>query len=130
MAFRKNDGLRNAQADAFGDLFNSGKLQIRTGGQPADPDSAATGTLLAEINLPANAFTPAASAAISNNGIWGATAVATATAGWGRFISADTLKTFDVTVAEVGADLTITEQDIVTGDAVRVTSFTFTVPAS
>lgn len=130
MALRKNDGLRNAQADAFGDIFNSGKLQIRSGTQPADPDDAASGTLIAEINLPSNAFTAAASGAISKSGSWAASAVATATAGWGRFISSDTLKTFDVSVAEVGADLTITEQDVVTGDAVRVTSFTFTVPAS
>lgn len=130
MAFRKNDGLRNAQADAFGDLFNGGTIQIRSGGQPADPDDAASGTLIVTINLPADAFGAAASGVISKSGTWTGTAIATATAGWARFISSDTLKTFDVTVGEAGDDLTIDEEDIVTTDVVTVTGFTFTVPAS
>lgn len=130
MAFRKNDALRNAQANAFGDLWNNGKIQIRTGGQPADPDDAASGTLLVEITLPADAFGAAASAVISKSGTWSAAAVASATAGWARFISSDTLKTFDVTVGEAGDDLTIDEEDIVSGNIITVTSFTFTVPAS
>lgn len=130
MAFRKNDGLRNAQANAFGDLFNSGTIQIRSGSQPADPDDAASGTLLVEIDLPADAFGSAASGVISKSGTWSGIAIATNTAGWARFISSDTLKTFDVTVGEVGDDLTIDDESIVTGNVVMVTAFTFTVPAS
>lgn len=127
MAFRKNDGLRNAQADALGNLFNGGKLELRTGAQPADPDTAATGTLLAEIELPADAFGVSADGVITKLGTWNGVALATATVGWGRFYSADVAKTFDVSVAESGADLIIDEEDMVEDTVVSVVAFQISV---
>lgn len=128
MAFRKNDALRNSEANAFGDLFNGGILQIRTGAQPADPDSAASGTLLAEIDLPADAFNGASGGVITKLGVWSEIAVASGVAGWARFISSDTLKTFDVSVAESAADLIIDDEDVVSGGVVTVTSFSLSTP--
>ncbi len=130
MSLRKNVALRTAQADAFAGLWDGGTIQIRTGGQPADPASAASGTLLATISLPTPAFGAAAAGVVSKTGTWTGTAVATNTAGWARFISADSLKTFDVSISEGSpTDLEIDDDAIVTGNVVTVTTFTFTVPS-
>ena len=127
MALRENDALRDSQATHFGGLFDGGTVEIRSGGQPADPDSAASGTLLATINLP----TPALSVAgpvISKAGTWSGTAVATATAGWARIKNAAGTRWIDVSVAEAGADLTIDDDAIVSGGVVTVTAFSLTIP--
>lgn len=130
MALRKNEALRTKQADDFADLWDGGTIQIRTGGQPADPDDAASGTLLATINLPTPAFGAAAAGVVGMTGTWQGSAVATNTAGWARFINAGATRTFDCTVAEIGGDLTIDDDAIVSGGIVTVTAFTFTVPAT
>lgn len=128
MGLRKNEALRTKQADDFADLWDGGTIQIRTGGQPADPDSAASGTLLATITLPTPAFGAAVVGVVSKSGTWQGNAVATNTAGWARFINAAATMSFDVTVAEAGGDLTIDDDAIVSGGIVTVTAFTLTVP--
>lgn len=128
MALRKELTLINAQANAIGDLFNNGKIQLRTGGQPADPNSAASGSLLAEIDLPADAFSASIGGVITIAGSWSGIATGTGTAGWARFLSSDDTISFDVSVAESAADLIIDDEDVVSGGAVIFTSFTITVP--
>jgi hypothetical protein len=130
MAYRKNTGLRNAQADALGALFDGGTLNIYTGTQPASANDAATGTLLCTIDLPTPAFGAAASGVISKAGTWQATALDDGTAGWGRFVSSDTNKRIDVSVAESAADVIIDDDAIVDLGVVTVTACTITVPAS
>jgi hypothetical protein len=126
MAYKKNTQTRNTQIAALGAIFNGGKLQIRTGSQPASPNDAATGTLLVEINLPNPAFGAASGGSISKSGTWSNIAVASGTAGWARFISSDTTKTMDCTVAESGGDLTIDDDAITSGAVVTVTACTLT----
>ena len=128
MALRQNTGLANALASAFGALFASGTLQVRTGAQPASANNAASGTLLATINLPSSPFTSPAAGVVSKSGTWAAVAVATGVAAHGRFISSDTLKVFDVSIALTGGNLDITDENVVTGGNVVVTAFTYTVP--
>jgi len=129
MTLKKQTVLRTAQAGAIKTAFDGGKLQIRTGAQPADPDSAASGTLLVEIDLPTPAFAAAAGGATAKTGTWQGIAVATDVAGWARFISADTTKNFDVSITEGGGggDLIIDDEDVVTGSVVTCTTFTYTV---
>ena len=55
------------------------KLQLRTGAQPADCAAADSGTLIAEITLPSDWLTAASAGAVSKNGTWAGTAVATGT---------------------------------------------------
>lgn len=129
MTLRKNVSLRTSQADHIADLWDGGTLEIRTGTQPADPASAASGTLLVTINLPTPAFGAAASGVVSKTGTWSGVAIASATAGWGRLISADTTKSLDVSVAESAADCIIDFDDIVSGVTVQVLTFTLTVPS-
>lgn len=130
MALRKNTALRNAQAEFFGGVFDGGTLEIYTGVQPADPNSSPTGDLLATINIPNPAFGSASNGVASKSGTWSAVAAATGTAGYGRFISADTNKTMDVQCSEVpgGNNLLLNIADIAIGNTVTVVSLTITAP--
>lgn len=130
MAITKNTALRNLQAQALGDAFDGGTIQIRTGAKPASANSAASGSLLSTINLPDPAFAPAASGAIDKAGTsWSAIASGTGTAGYARFISSDTLKVMDCTVAESAADLIIDDDAITSGGIVTVTAMTLNIPS-
>lgn len=128
MAYRKNTEVKNAQANATGNLFNGGVLELRTGAQPASANDAATGDLIASIDLPADAFTDAVAGVISKLGTWSALAIDDGTIAWGRFRNDGDTVRLDVTVAEAGGDLTIDEADALTGNAVFVTSFSITIP--
>jgi hypothetical protein len=130
MSLRKNTALRNAQGDALGALFNSGTLKIYTGAQPASANDAASGTLLATINIPSTAFGAASSGMISKSGTWSAVAVADGTAGWARMESAAGAKKMDFSVAESAADLIIDNDAVLTGGVVTVTGLDITVPGS
>lgn len=130
MSLRLNDAFRNDLADRLAVIFASGSVEIRTGAQPADPDDAASGSLLATIPLPATPFGAAASGAVAKSGTWTVVASGTGTAGWARFKNAAGTRTFDVSVAESAADMIIDDDAIVSGGQVTVTSFTYTIPAA
>lgn len=59
MALRFSKGLRNflLEAGSMKNALANGRIQIYTGAQPTDADSAVAGTLLATITLAAGAFT-------------------------------------------------------------------------
>jgi hypothetical protein len=123
MAFRKNTNIRNVEAAAIMAEFNGGTLQIRTGTQPASANSSASGTLLGTITLPNPCVGSASGGSVALAGSWTTTAVATGTAGWGRFISASGDRRLDVSIAESGADLDIDNDAIETGGTITVTAF-------
>ncbi len=131
MAFRKNNDTVNEQADFLGSLFDGGTIEIYTSTQPADPNSGPSGSLLATITLPTPAFGSAVAGVITKSGTWQDTATGTGTAGWARFISADTNKSFDVKVSELGGggDAIINDDNVTSGNTVTVTSCTLTIPA-
>lgn len=132
MPLRKNTDTVDEQAAAFGSLFDGGTLEIYTGTQPADPNSGATGSLLATITIPGTAFGSPSSGVIAKAGTWSALATATGTAGYCRMISADTLKTLDIQVSDTpgGNNMLINDLNIVNGNIVSVTSLTITIPPS
>lgn len=132
MPLQKNTDTRDIQIEAFGEIFDGGTLEIYTGPQPADPNDAASGSLLCTITIPNPAFGAASGGTIAKAGSWSDTAGATGTAGYARFISSDTLKTMDAVVTDVpgGNDLLINNIDIVNGNTVTVVSLTLTEPES
>lgn len=132
MPLRKNTATRNEQVELFGSLFDGGTLEIYTGSQPADPNSAASGSLLVTITIPNPAFGAASVGVVAKAGSWSAVATGTGVAGYARFISSDTLKTMDVVVTNIpgGNDLLINSVDIAIGNTVQVVSLTLTEPAS
>ncbi|MGA0610100.1 hypothetical protein [Caldimonas sp. KR1-144] len=62
------------------------KLRLLTGAAPANPAAAQTGTLLAEITLPANWMADAAAGVKALTGTWQANAVAAGTVGYYRVV--------------------------------------------
>lgn len=125
--------LNSGAGQSFGD---SAILEIRSGSRPADPDTAPTGTVLASITLPADAFAVAASKAIAKAGTWqDASADATGTASWFRIkrsgdagTTNTTDKRLDGDVGTSGSDLNLDTVSIVATQPVTITGFTLSYP--
>lgn len=134
MAMRIPTNVQSAAADAVVDLVDAdvgaGKIEVRTGAQPATANLAASGTLLATFTLADPAFGAAASGVATLLGVpISTTAVASGTAGWFRCYdnSGDTV--FDGAVATSGAELNLNTTTISNGVTVTITSGTVTMPA-
>lgn len=131
------------------DVLKDGVLRIYSGSQPADADTAASGTLLLEISESAGAFTAgafdnglefgdAASGAISkaSSETWQDTGIAAGTAGWFRFVgnatdngaASTTLPRIDGSVGTSGADLNMSSTTITVGATYTIDTFTLTLP--
>lgn len=121
----------NAEANAFGTLFNTGYLRIYTGAQPANANTALSGqTLLVELRFAATAFPSATNGVLTANAIIAAVASATGTAAWFRCLQSDgTTVLMDGTCDISGntPNLTLPTTSIVQNVTVGVTSFTHTV---
>jgi hypothetical protein len=128
MAKRANTGIKNSVTDSFAALFNSGKLRIYTGSQPASGDDAASGTLLVEITLPNPAFGAASGGVASKAGTWQANATASGTAGWARKLNGALSMNIDyaVTITGGGGDMEVQNTNIASGQQVTVTTATLT----
>lgn len=136
--FRISNAAAKAMADTFDDQVNIGTtaavLDVRSGAQPADPDTAASGTLLATLTFSDPAFGAASDAA--PGGLLTASAItqdssadATGTAGYFR-IRATGTGADDVADGECGtsgADLNFNTTSITSGSAVSITSLTVTM---
>lgn len=131
MGLRLSPAARNAALDAITALLNAGgagTLEIRSGAQPADPATAATGTLLATLTLSATAFAAASSQSAALNAVTSATAAATGTAGWFRLKTNGGTGVVDGTVGTSGAELNLSSTSIVSGGTVSITSGSITLP--
>lgn len=137
-SFRISNAAAKAMADTFDDQVNIGAtasvIAIRTGAQPADPDTAATGTLLATLTFSDPAFGTASDG--NPGGLLTASAItddssadATGTAAHFR-ISATGAGADDVadgSVGTSGADLNFNTVSITSGSTVSITSLTVTM---
>lgn len=136
MATRVPDARRNGIVDSVVDALDAGaaagKVEIRTGSQPADADDAATGTLLATATCSDPAFGSAASGTATANAIAAVAAVATGTAGWFRALDSDNNKVLDgsITATGGGGDMELNTTSLVSGVDFDITSWTVTCPAS
>lgn len=125
-----SDTAAETEANALAPLMNSGTIELYTGTQPANANTALSGnTLLATLTFGSPAFGSAASGGIiTANAITSGTAVATGTATFARIYKSDgTTVVMDATVGTSGAGLNLNTTSIVTGGLVSVTSFTHTV---
>lgn len=135
MTIRIKATVRDAMLDALVDAADAGAaagtIQIRSGTQPANADTAATGTLLATFTLADPAFDAASagSVAIDADPDLTTTAVATGTASWARVLDSDGNTVFDGSVGTSGTDFTITSTAITNGQTVTLTAGTITLPA-
>lgn len=118
----------NAAADAVVDLADGGTLRIYSGTQPANADTAVSGTLLASLALGTPAFGAAANGVATANAITGDTAAdASGTASWFRVATSGGSALWDGSVGTASADLIVDNATFTAGGAVNVTSFTFTI---
>lgn len=121
---------RNAELNALAALANSGKLRIYSGAQPATPETAASGDLLAELTMNSTAFGAAANGTITANAITqDSSNEASGDAGWYRLLKSDgTTALWDGEVGTSGSDLNLNSISISSGAITTVTSFTYILP--
>jgi hypothetical protein len=122
---------RNAALDALAPLADSGYLRIYTGSQPATPEAAASGVLLAELRLNKTAFGAAVSGVITAAAIThDSSAAATGAAGYYRVFQSDgSTALWDGSVSTSGADLNLNSVAIQSGATVSLSSLTYTLPS-
>lgn len=155
MTIRFSSGLRNGMLNATGlkEALANGVLDLFSGAQPADADSAEQGTLLCRITVGSGAW----NAGTATNGInfdapvadvigkaaaetWSGNAVAAGTLGWFRFkgnpadngLASTTLARIDGSIAVTGGDLNLANITMVTAPAptpVVIPEAQFTFPA-
>jgi hypothetical protein len=134
MTFRTSISARNVALDAIAALANGGKLRFYTGSLPANPETAASGTLLCELTLNATAFASASAGAMVANAITGdPVADASGPAGWARVFRADGVTAIfdgDITIIGGGGfiELGTVTTDVVAGAVVDCTGLTITLP--
>lgn len=133
-------GITNARAiilcdsvvDAIDAGAGAGLLRIYSGSAPATADTAASGTLLAELTMSDPAFGAAAdvnpgaratASAITDD----SSANATGTAGYARIVDSDGNNPIQLTVGVGSGELQLTTLSIVSGQPVTVTSLTITM---
>lgn len=131
MAFQFSVSARNAALDAIETAIGtSAILKIRTGSAPANVAAAASGTVLATLNLPSDWLAAASSGSKSKSGTWEDTSAdATGTAGHFEITASDgTTRHMQGTVTATGGggDMTLDNVSIASGQAVTITSFTLT----
>lgn len=130
MAIQMSVARRTARATASETSIGTApKVQIRTGAQPANCATAASGTLLAEFTL-ASDWSTQASGVLTFSGVpLSATAVGTGTAAHYRINdSAGTTchEQGTITATGGGGDMTIDNTSIATGQTVQITGWTQT----
>jgi hypothetical protein len=138
-----------AQGGSLKDTLRNGIINIYSGSQPANADTAASGTHLATITVGSGAFTAgsetnglefgtASSGEIemSSSETWSGVGLADGTAGWFRFYgnatdaggAATTYPRVDGSIGTSGADLNMSSTSISTGSTYTIDSFKFTLP--
>ena len=135
MATRIATSARNAACDAVVDLLDAGAgagyIEIRTGSQPATPNTAASGTLLGTLTLSDPAFGAAATGTATASAITDDSAAdASGTAGWFRGYDSAGNAVIDgsITGTGGGGDMELDDVNIVAGGTIAVSSWTITMP--
>jgi hypothetical protein len=129
-----SDTVRNARLDTFeSTIGTAAKLRIFTGTVPTNCAAVDSGTLIADLTLPSDWMTAAATGVKGKNGAW--TGVGHANAGAGMDAGHFRIKNSAGTVTHCQGDITITggagamtldSINIATSQPVNVTTFTLT----
>jgi hypothetical protein len=138
MATRLATATQNAACDAVVDLVDAGPsfgtIDIRDGGQPANANGGATGTLLATFTLADPAFSSAVAgvATLDNTPVISTVGLAAGTAGWFRMKDSTGATVLDgsVTATGGGGQIELNTTTISIGVTIEVVSGTVTMPAA
>ncbi len=131
MALQFSTSVRNARLDAIETAVStSAVLKIRTGSAPANVATADSGSVLATLSLPSDWLAAASSGSKAKSGTWEDTSAdATGTAAHFRIYASDGTTAHiqgTVTATGGGGDLTLDNTSLASGQAVTITSFSFT----
>lgn len=128
MPIKLSVAVRNAQLDAYETTIGTApKMRILTGSAPANCAAAQTGTLLAELSLPADWAANAASGAKGLIGSWSGNVVTDGTAGYYRILdNAGTTCHEQGTIGTSGQDINLTSTALTTGQVLVITAKTLT----
>lgn len=129
MAIQLSTAARNGRLDAIEtELGASTIMKMRTGAQPANCAAADTGTVVATLNLPADAMANAAGGTKAKSGTWeDITADAAGTIGHFRWYKSDGVTCVMQGSVGVGAgDMQVDNNVVNAGQKVTVTGFTIT----
>jgi len=119
-----NDALIHDMLDSIDATFNSGTLTIRTGTAPG-AGSSATGTVLATLTLPTDAFNAAATRQKTITASFQDTSAdATGTAGHWRLVNSGATRVLEGSVGVGSGELQLSTLSIIAGGTVTVTAFT------
>jgi hypothetical protein len=130
MTIQLSVAARNARLDVIETVIGAdAKLQLYTGAQPANCAAADSGTLLAEMTLPADWMDPASGGTKVKAGTWSVTGLAIGN--FGHFRIKDNGETTchmqgSVTVSGGGGDMIAEVAGIVVGQTVIVNTFGMT----
>ena len=139
MPLRLATTARNAAADGIVDLVDAGAgagtIVIRTGAQPSNPQTAATGTVLATLTFSDPAFGNAATGTATASAITSDTNVdATGTAGWARVYDSDGADpgdaVMDMDIGQGSGTLSFDNTSFIAGGTAAISSMTLTCPES
>lgn len=131
MAIQLSAAVRNARLDAIETAIGaSAILKIRTGSPPANLAAAASGTVLATVNLPSDWLAAASGGSKAKSGTWeDASADATGVAAHFEITASDGSTRHmqgTVTATGDGGDMTVDNTSFAAGQAFTVTSFSLT----
>lgn len=133
MAYTVNLSARNALLADIRTQCAGGFARFYTGSRPADPDTVASGTLLAEVTLgsPAFAAPSGGSMALSGVPLEDTSANASGTVGYVRFATSGGAGVADgtVTVTGGGGEVEMPDVDVTATEPFRITSLTITKAA-
>jgi hypothetical protein len=131
MAIQHSTPVRNARLDAIeAQIGTSAILIMYSGAKPANCAAAATGTVLATLNLPSDWMAAASGGTKSKSGTWSDTSADnTGTIGHYRIYASDGVTCGEqgsITVTGGGGDMTVDNTSVVAGQTVTVTTYTQT----
>jgi len=144
--FAAGTAITTAEGGSFKDAMRDGVMGLYSGGQPADADTAESGTLLVLITVSSGAFvadafdnglefgTAASGVIAKNTDVWSGVGLVAGTAGWFRFWdngytkgASTTELRFDGSVGTSGAQLNMSSTTIAVGATTTIDTFTVTL---
>jgi hypothetical protein len=128
--YRRATATRQAVGDAEAAFYNGGTIQIRTGAQPATPDTAAAGTLLGTLTFNATAFgsTNSSGVATANAITSDTSADNSGTAAHARLLNSSAAIRSDCSCGQGTGDISFDNSVIVAGGVIAISSMTLTTP--
>jgi len=132
MTIQMDDASRNARLDAIESTAGASvSMQILTGSQPSDCVTADGGSVLWDVNLPADWMAGASGGSKAKSGTWSGSASGTGTAGHFRLFNSQATKDettcfMQGAISTSGSDLNLDNTSINSGQTVTISTFTLT----